>query len=79
VIGSAIPRIGSSNALGYDTSVWCRLSRLDHLINGFRTYVVWAGPGRFPGGRPGSAVMQKLSSGARIRARRCILTPNAHL
>jgi hypothetical protein len=35
VIGSAIPRIGSSNALGYDTSTGCRLSRLDHLIKRF--------------------------------------------
>jgi hypothetical protein len=35
VIGSAIPRIGSSNALGYDTSTRRRLSRLDHLVKRF--------------------------------------------
>lgn len=35
MIGSAIPRIGSSNALGYDTSTRRRLSRLDHLVKRF--------------------------------------------
>ena len=40
VIESAIPRIRSSNALGYDTTTRCRLSRLHHLIKRFPHLVV---------------------------------------